>query len=144
VVGAKKWKIIEKRVANVSNLVSASDIAFGWITLENAISRWEWEYGKDKKVIKEMEEHKDPSVIQPIYTTWRGKNSGKDKGWSAEGLARYNTLLSLAKQGRIDDGSRSFDAYFKTYIERMNGLDTGAANVKDDRVAVPFEADLDF
>jgi hypothetical protein len=69
VVGAKKWKIIEKRVANVSNLVSASDIAFGWITLENAISRWEWEYGKDKKVIKEMEEHKDPSVIQPIYTT---------------------------------------------------------------------------
>jgi hypothetical protein len=96
--------------------------------------------GKSSEEIKALEGDKYPSVLKPLYTIGRGRFAKKDGGWSKEGIDRYNKLLALVKQGRINDDSGSFDAYFKQYIQTKNG--TAGETERNGTVSV--EADLDF
>jgi hypothetical protein len=142
-VGSSKWKLIMTQNTTFSKQASSSDIAFGLVALQNSVPRWDWEYGKSSDEIKALEEGKDPGVVKPLYTTGRGRFAKKDRGWSEEGIDRYNELLGLVKQGRINDDRGSFDAYFKQYIQRMNGT-AGEIERNGTESNACVEADLDF
>jgi hypothetical protein len=143
VVGFERWKKIAAGLVNMSEVATASDIAYGIVVLENSLPCWEWEFGKTKEDIKELENNNDPAVTKPKYTTGHGKNAKKDCGWSEDGVGRYNDLVAMVQQARIEDESHSFDAYFKTYIRERDGVGIVAANEVGDG-GMRIEAVLDF
>ena len=109
--------ILEKKSTFMANLTSAkadkdllciASEAFGLLVLENQWDRWVDVYEKSggrifirgNVKIKEVK-----SDVQPKYTRGGLKNGsrreiGTGKGWSAEGIVRFNQLLLMVHQDR--------------------------------------------
>ena len=111
--------ILEKKSTFISNLNTANEDkdllciaseAFGLLVLENQWDRWVDIYEKSggriftggNVKIKEIK-----SDVQPKYTRGGLRNGsrreiGTVKGWSAEGIVRFNQLLFLVHQDRVN------------------------------------------
>ena len=111
--------ILEKKSTFISNLNTANEDkdllciaseAFGLLVLENQWDRWVDIYEKSggriftggNVKIKEIK-----SDVQPKYTRGGLRNGSRreictGKGWSAEGIVRFNQLLFLVHQDRVN------------------------------------------
>ena len=92
------------------DLITISSEAFGLLLLENHWDRWLDVYAKCGGRIgpKGGTKLKDvDSIVQPKYTRGGLKNGsdksiGVGKGWSVEGILRFNTLIQQVKNDRED------------------------------------------
>jgi hypothetical protein len=121
----------QKCMARYSTYVTVSDEAFAVLTLENNSSRW--------ASMAELDEWKD-SHVSSKWTTSRekrktqteGHNNNSDKenenkadksearsyrGWSAQGIARYNQLFQEIKWQRQTPEFQVFETYLMNMFQ---------------------------
>ena len=121
VVGIKIFRNSCKKYP-LSTYVSLSDEAFALLLLENSELRWNSEI-ELKKNGKEITEES----LLPTKYTGAGKSkqqkgfTRKFKGWTFDGIARYNSLRELIRADRKKNGEE-FDNYmcdhFKITLEQ--------------------------
>jgi hypothetical protein len=117
-----------KCLKRFSKYVSISDEAFTVLTLENNWERWSsmafhddwkesnvpsrWTTSKEKRAVKKAaignESSEDDEKPQ----------ARKFRGWSAQGIARYNQLFAEIKQERENDTYKDFENYCLEEFER--------------------------
>jgi len=130
VVGRTVWKR-DTVLKPVRKIATCSDEAFAILLIENSFDAW----------MKQAEEKITPNGhigINPIdqgnyqsgktkYTA-NGAGTKKDKGWSEEGLIRYNELCEMVWMNRQEDHSKEFEQVYQDKLtNEMNGS-CGQAN----------------
>jgi hypothetical protein len=104
-----------------SQYVSVSDEAFTQLTIENNWDRWismaltdtwkdsevpsKWTTSKDKRRSKQLDEDDDDSDDNGT------PQARRYRGWSAQGIARYNQLFTEIKNERDKESYTEFDNY---------------------------------
>jgi hypothetical protein len=100
----------------LSEYCTASDEAFGLLTLENNYDRWTSMQGTG--------DYANASKMAPgaLYTN-SGNSKGKKgsptrfQGWTNEGYKRFDTLHKLVKLDRAKPGRKQFEEEMKQYYE---------------------------
>jgi len=123
VVGRTVWKR-DTVLKPVRKIATCSDEAFAILLIENSFDAW----------IKQAEKITPTGHIgvPPIdvgnyqsgktrYTA-NGAGTKKDKGWSEEGLKRYNELCHMVWMNRKEDHSKEFEQVYQDKLtNKMNG-----------------------
>lgn len=94
------------KVDLMSDVVTASDEAFVFLTLENNFDRWIKQYEIDQLPNKDEVRNE---VFGPYTRTGVG-NKGftrRTSGWSTEGINRYNALCAHIDANRTNDKNRT-------------------------------------
>ena len=109
----------------LSQYATVSDEAFALLTFENNFDAW-----------VDMGMRKDISGSQvPRKYTNGGKSNGEvgssqhNKGWSEEGLKRFNELFDAVKKNRATPEAILFEENFRTYCEDKVGSKNKKAKV---------------
>lgn len=97
VIGKRDYNKV-KHKSLLSSYATSSDESFALIVLENNMERWiDMHEGNNQK----------SSTVMPKYTNAgkttyneNGSSNQHYKGWSAQGLTRYNKLFELVKKDR--------------------------------------------
>jgi hypothetical protein len=109
VVGTTNW---ERKVAvqRIAEFTTVSDIAFCLLALEN-----NWDYWVKVASVE------DDSSTRTTYPTTRWTSSpvmsGKNTGWSIEGLERFNELCNEEATDRVENAEVEFDFLVKKQQE---------------------------
>ena len=115
VVGTTTW---ERRVAVQKNseFMTVSDVAFCLLALEN-----NWDYWVKLASIDPTSTPEEIMNSRTTYPTakWTSspEMSGKNTGWSKEGLQRFNALCQAEAKDREENSSVDFDFLVKKQHE---------------------------
>lgn len=112
VIGKKRYKA-NKCDKLLSTYASISDEALALLAFENNFDTW---YDMAKKKITKG------SDVPRKYTNGGSSkckvaSSKRDKGWSTEGLLRFNALFDLVEKDRMLPHAKQFEEEFRKYCE---------------------------
>src|SRR5688572_25487944 len=98
---------------NLSNYATVSDKAFALLCLENNYKTW---------MDMSLTGNKTTSNVPRKYTNGgssKGKNgtSQHNKGWSNEGLLRFNELFGLVEKNREGSFAKKYEEDFRQWCE---------------------------
>lgn len=96
VVGKNKWK---KRSADelLSQYATVSDKAFALLLIENSLDFWRHQVAPASN-----------DSPKPLYTL-NGAGTRENKGWTDEGIRRYNELAGMVAEVRKGDKNNIFE-----------------------------------
>ena len=102
VVGKSNW-IRVRKTERFSNLVTVSDEAFALLILENGYDYW----------LDKFKKYGTGIPIQYEFKYTKRQNQGSHtKGWTKQGIDRYNVLCMIVKQDRDKTQNEGFDKFF--------------------------------
>jgi hypothetical protein len=113
VYGKEIWNEVAVKT-RLSDFVTASQEAFALLLYKNGYEAWSWM--SDSSSSSDGDGAEKPGFK---YTS-RSKNrvTGRNSGWTVEGLTAFNTLYALVTKDREDNGQAFDDALLKYYEER--------------------------
>ena len=129
VYGKEIWNEVAGKTM-LANFVTASQEAFALLLYKNGYEAWSWMLS-DSSSSSDGEEIGAPAVPTFKYTS-KSKNgvTGRNSGWTVEGLTAFNTLYAMVTQDREDNGDVFDEALLKYYKER-NTKKRGRVPVED-------------
>jgi len=107
----------EGKLQRLGQIATPSDEALGLLLIENSEDRWLDEFEESKT------RHGATSVSTPtMYTTSGTTNeykafTGKNCGWTVEGIERFNEILDMVKDDRKQNG-KWFDDMWQLYLKK--------------------------
>jgi hypothetical protein len=107
VAGKKLWKVQKTKRLISKSCVTVSDEAFALLLMINSWEKFEY-FAENPEVEDKM------SVPATSYTEKKGRNK-KMKGWSQEGLVKYNRLCECVVQDRQSAEGIQFEKDFLKY-----------------------------
>ena len=114
VVGKSNW-IRVRKTERFSNLVTVSDEAFALLVLENGYAYW----------LDKFKKYGTGSKINDEFKYTKRENQGSQtKGWTKDGIDRYNVLCKLVKEDRDKTGNEEFDRFFYEAMMNRYGSNT--------------------
>ena len=141
IVGIKIfWSSCKKH--KLSTYVSLSHEAFALLLLENSEHRWNSEIELKKNGNEMVEE-----FLLPTKYTGAGKSKQQKgftkmfKGWTFEGIAKYNHLRDSIKKDRNENGVE-FDSYMLNHFQKT--CETSENNAKSMEVSGYVQAQDDL
>ena len=141
IVGIKIFRSSCKK-HKLSTYVSLSDEAFALLLLENSEHRWNSEIELKKNGNEVVEE-----FLLPTKYTGAGKSkqqkgfTKKFKGWTFEGIAKYNHLRDLIRKDRNENGVE-FDSYMLNHFQKT--CEAGENDAKSMEVSGYVQAQNDL
>ena len=114
VIGKRDWDI-KKCFRTVSDYVSISDEAYTLLLCENVYEKW--------LKIKPTQAGTVRNIVRGKYTDQEnGASNEKFKGWTAEGIERYNQLYQNVKQNRLEKWAKGVEKNtLREFQERCKG-----------------------
>jgi hypothetical protein len=114
VIGKRDWDI-KKCFRTVSEYVSISDEAYTLLLCENVYEKW--------IKIKPTQAGTVRNIVRGKYTDQEnGASNEKFKGWTAEGIQRYNQLYQNVKQNRLEKWAKDVEKdALRDFQERCKG-----------------------
>jgi hypothetical protein len=114
---------------NDRTLCTVSDEAFALLLLENSFDRWQDIYRLQKGVVTPKRGQKRQSDVPTRYTkggiVYDKTVKNKDpKGWSAEGILRYNELYAMVKENRKTNRSFTTNWLVKKKENQLDAVQT--------------------
>jgi len=101
VIGKRDWDI-KKCFRRVSDYVSISDEAYTLLLCENVYEKW--------LKIKPPQAGAVRTIVRGKYTDQaNGASNEKYKGWTAQGIQRYNQLYQNVKQNRMEQWAKDIE-----------------------------------
>lgn len=135
-VGRRKFK--EGRCTKrISKFCSISNEAFIIVSVENSYDRWKWEWTNQQAAGAA-----DGPTMPPKKYTQNPSASKKYRGWTAEGIARYNELITEVKLDRKDKDRKNLEEQYLANAMTARNLDGGSRKRKVDWMDDPNEANL--
>ena len=111
-VSGKKQFDNQARTKKLSYFVGVSDEAYALLLLENHWERYE-DYANQSPIVAMHARYK--SKIKPKFTLQDGNNK-KFKGWSQEGIKRFNQLVQEVEQDRQSKEGKQFEISFQHHM----------------------------
>jgi hypothetical protein len=114
VIGKRDWDI-KRCFHRVSDYVSISDEAYTLLLCENVYEKW--------LKIKPPQAGEVQTVVRGKYTDQgNGASNKKYKGWTAQGIQRYNQLYQNVKQNRTEQWAKDIEMRtIREYQDRCKG-----------------------
>ena len=103
IVGKQKWKMNHTQIG-IKTLTTVADEAFVALVLENNVEEW---------IILAEGGEINSKTRKTLYTHGGRDAKGTRKGWSLEGLKRYNTIHKELKEVRNSGNSELVDQRLK-------------------------------
>ncbi len=112
VYGKEVWNEVVGKT-KLSNFVTASQEAFALLLYKNGYEAWSW-------MLSDSSSSSDGEEIPTFKYTSRPKNgvTGRNSGWTVEGLTAFNTLYAMVTKDREENGDVFDDALLSYYEER--------------------------
>ena len=112
VYGKEVWNEVAGKT-KLSNFVTASQEAFALLLYKNGYEAWSW-------MLSDSSSSSDGEEVPTFKYTSRPKNgvTGRNSGWTVEGLTAFNTLYAMVTKDREDNGDVFDDALLSYYEER--------------------------
>ena len=107
VAGKKKFKAEKSKVLISNSCASVSDEAFALLLMVNGWDKFDFLSDQSKK-------DGDEDTPPTMFTEKKGRNR-KLKGWSSEGIDKYNKLCHHVKKDRESEQGKMFEVEFKKY-----------------------------
>ena len=110
IVGAQTFSRGVKNKCKLSVIATPSDEALALLFLENSEYKWSMDFEKKKKG-EEVDVQDNNVGTAPTKYTCAGQNkqqkgfTRKYGGWKNEGIERFNEILKMVRQDRIDNGA---------------------------------------
>ena len=124
----KRWSAKTSNATKVSSILTVSDEAFVLLILENNWNRWmDLNKKSDNKYVPTKRGCETPIVtdVKPMYTNINriAGNDEINRGWSEEGIQRFNTLCGMVKEDREENEDADRELFFFTHIGKNETLD---------------------
>ena len=126
--------------ATVNDLCTASDEAFTLLLLENSYARWVSIYEREGGIPSQRRGDTKRTVMSDVEAKYtRGgiklsndRESQKQKGWTPDGIKRFNTLFAAVKKDRLK--RHKFDKKFIKHLRESQNKRVGPKKRKYETV----------
>ena len=123
----RKWTTKLSNAIKISSILTVSDEAFVLLILENNWDRWmDLNKKSDNKYVPSKRGSENPIVsdVKPMYTNINGRAGSNEvnRGWSKEGIKRFNVLCGMVKEDREEneDGDKELLEQMKPLIKTQS------------------------
>ena len=123
-VSSKHWKLNHKDL-EISGMTTNADEALALLVLENNYKEW-IEKAKGNTI--------DPKNRLTLYTNQGIRHNGTKKGWSMDGLRRFNEIFSKVKLQRAREVSREREKKLMEEWQGAGGGTTGNRSGNEDEM----------